>query len=199
MLPSPARKKRARERASFSTMKSPIERLLEGVFRIGRYRAWWVVIVWLLATGFGVYYSLDIPFRGSFLDLLPRNDPLIDEYRENERYFGDAVGLLVELVEEVPDLDEERDARLVHGAEALAARCASNAVTSHQLSSSPPNCSVCRETRRAGEATSRSPITWRTFARALRRLVRADRSGNSGHSRPARVSRRWDRSASTAR
>ena len=73
-------------------MKSPIERLLEGVFRIGRYHAWWVVIAWLLVTGFGIYYALDIPFRGAFLDLLPRNDPLIDEYRENEKYFGDAVG-----------------------------------------------------------------------------------------------------------
>jgi len=63
----------------------------------------------------------DIPFRGAFLDLLPRNDPLIDEYRENEKYFGDAVGLLFELVGEIPDSNEERDARLVQGAEALAA------------------------------------------------------------------------------
>ena len=102
-------------------MKSPIERLLEGVFRIGRYRAWWVVIAWLLVTGFGIYYALDIPFRGAFLDLLPRNDPLIDEYRENEKYFGDAVGLLFELVGEIPDSDEERDALLVQGAEEVAA------------------------------------------------------------------------------
>lgn len=102
-------------------MKSPIERLLEGVFRIGRYRAWWVAIVWLLATGFGVYYALDIPFRGAFLDLLPRNDPLINEYRENEKYSGDAVGVLFELVGEIPASDEERDARLMQGAESLAA------------------------------------------------------------------------------
>jgi len=121
MLRFPARKKRTRERASFLTMKSPIERLLEGVFRIGRYRAWWVVIAWLLITGFAVYYSLDIPFRGSFLDLLPRNDPLIDEYRENEKYFGDAVGLLLELVGEIPESEEDRDDLLMQGAEALAA------------------------------------------------------------------------------
>ena len=113
-------------------MKSPIERLLEGVFRIGRYRAWWVVIIWLLGTGFAVYYSLDIPLRGAFLDLLPRNDPLIEQYKENLKYSGDAVGLLFELVDGVPQIvdaeddlhvkavHDERDARLVHAAEAVA-------------------------------------------------------------------------------
>jgi len=102
-------------------MKRPIERLLEGVFRIGRYHAWWVVILWGLATGFGVYYSLDTPFRGAFLDLLPVNEPLIDEYRENEKYSGDAVGILFELIGEIPESNEERDALLVQGAENLAA------------------------------------------------------------------------------
>ncbi len=100
-------------------MKSPIERLLERVFRVGRYRAWWVAIVWLLVTGFGVYYALDIPFRGAFLDLLPRHDPLIDEYRENERYFGDAVGILLELVDDVPESPEARAEALLAGAETL--------------------------------------------------------------------------------
>jgi len=102
-------------------MKRLIDRLLEGVFRIGRYHAWWVVIVWALATGFGVYYSLDSPFRGAFLDLLPVNEPLIDEYRENEKYSGDAVGILFELIGEIPESNEERDALLVQGAEHLAA------------------------------------------------------------------------------
>lgn len=101
-------------------MKTPIERLLEGVFRIGRYRAWWVVIVCALATGYGVYYSLDSPFRGAFLDLLPLNDPLIDEYRENEKYSGDAVGILFELIGEIPESNEDRDAVLLQGAEDLA-------------------------------------------------------------------------------
>ena len=102
-------------------MRSPIDRLLEGVFRIGRYRAWWVVAFWMLLTGAGAYYALDIPYRGAFLDLLPVNDPLIDEYRENEQYFGDAVGLLLELTgEEIPASDEEKDARLLAAAETLA-------------------------------------------------------------------------------
>ena len=101
-------------------MRSPIERLLECVFRFGRYRAWWVVAFWLLLTAAGAYYALDIPFRGAFLDLLPRNDPLIDEYRENEQYFGDAVGLLLELNGDVPTSDDERDARLLAAAGTLA-------------------------------------------------------------------------------
>ena len=101
-------------------MKTPIDRVLEGVFRMGRYRAWWVVIVCALASGFGIYYSLDIPFRGSFLDLLPRNEPLIDEYRENEKYANDAVGILFELVGEIPESNEDRDNVLLQGAEDLA-------------------------------------------------------------------------------
>ncbi len=102
-------------------MRSPIDRLLERIFRIGRYRAWWVVAFWLLLTGAGAYYALDIPYRGAFLDLLPVNDPLIDEYRENEQYFSDAVGLLLELTgEEIPASDAEKDARLLTAAETLA-------------------------------------------------------------------------------
>jgi uncharacterized protein len=102
-------------------MKSPIDRWLVAVFRIGRYRAWWVVAAWLLITGFGAYYSLDVPFRGAFLDLLPRNDPLIEEYKKNEQYFGDSVGLLLELVSDIPESNAARDTRLLQGAEALAA------------------------------------------------------------------------------
>jgi uncharacterized protein len=120
MSKSPARRKRTRDKASFLTMKPPSERFLEGVFRLGRYRAWWVLLVWMVITGFAVYYALEIPFRGSFLDLLPRDDPLINEYRENEQYFGDAVGLLIELVGEIPDDVYARDARLLAAARTLA-------------------------------------------------------------------------------
>ena len=101
-------------------MKPLTERFLTSVFRMGRYRAWWVVLLWLLATGFAVYYSLGIPFRGSFLDLLPRNDPLIDEYRESEQYSADFVALLLELVEDVPESLEARKERLLQAAEQLA-------------------------------------------------------------------------------
>ena len=37
----------------------------------------------LIAAGC-TYYILDIPVRSSFLDLLPRNDPLIQDYMDNQ-------------------------------------------------------------------------------------------------------------------
>jgi len=97
-------------------MKSPTERFLTRVFRLGRYRAWWVVGLWFIATAFAVYYSLDIPFRGSFMDLLPQNDPLIDEYRESEQYSADFVALLLELAEDVPESHESRKEKLIQAA-----------------------------------------------------------------------------------
>ena len=65
-------------------MPSFIDRALNLVYRIGRYYAWWVVIVMALIAAGCTYYILDIPVRSSFLDLLPRNDPLIQEYMDNQ-------------------------------------------------------------------------------------------------------------------
>lgn len=95
------------------------ERLLGSVFRLGRYHAWLVVLFFLLVTAGGVYYGLDVPLRSSFLDLLPGNDPLINEYRENEQYFAqsDYVALLVTLVDDVSE--EEREGVLLHAAETI--------------------------------------------------------------------------------
>ena len=45
----------------------------------------------------------------------------------------------------------------------------------------------------------RSPSNWRTLPSAVLRLARADRSETSGHSNPARASRRCGLSASTAK
>ncbi|MFC2100073.1 MMPL family transporter, partial [Candidatus Bipolaricaulota bacterium] len=102
-------------------MKSLKERLFGRVFRIGRYYAWWVLAAAMLVAGVGVFYALDIPLRSSALDLLPRNDPLIEEYKRNEQYFAqsDFVGLLLTLVGDVPDSQEERTGRLLAAAEAI--------------------------------------------------------------------------------
>jgi len=102
-------------------MKSFKERLFGRVFRIGRYYAWWVLAGAVLLAGLGVYYALDIPLRSSALDLLPRNDPLIEEYRANEEFSAQAdfVGLLVTLVGDVPEDASERESRLIAAAEAL--------------------------------------------------------------------------------
>ena len=102
-------------------MNSLTERLLERVFRIGRYRAWWVFVIALAVTGGGVYYALDIPLRSSAIDLLPVNDPLIEEYKENEQYAAqsDYVGLLLTLTGDVPDTAEARTTKLLAAAEAI--------------------------------------------------------------------------------
>ena len=99
------------------------ERLLGGAFRIGRYYAWWVLIFFLILTGIGGYYALDVPLRSSLFDLLPTDDPLIDEYRQNEQYFAqsDYIALLIALEnpEEVPR--EAREETLLAVAEAISA------------------------------------------------------------------------------
>ncbi len=102
-------------------MKPLKERLLGGVFRIGRYYAWWVLLAMLVLTGLGVYYARNIPLRSAVFDLLPRNDPLIDAYRENEQYFAQSnfVGLLLTLTGDVPE--DQREAKLLSAAEAIAA------------------------------------------------------------------------------
>jgi len=102
-------------------MKSFKERLLGRVFRIGRYYAWWVLALALVIAGLGVYYALDIPLRSSAIDLLPRNDPLIEEYKANEEYSSQAdfVALLVTLIGDVPDDEAERETRLLTAGEAL--------------------------------------------------------------------------------
>jgi len=100
-------------------MKSLKERVLFRVFRIGRYYAWWVLAFLLILTGLGVYYIRDIPLRSSFLDLLPRNDPLINQYRENEQYLAQSnyVALLLTVPSDPPE--EERKALLLAAAERI--------------------------------------------------------------------------------
>lgn len=89
-------------------MRPIIERILGAVFRISRYYAWWVIFIALVLTGTAAYYVTDLPIRSSFLDLLPSNDPLIDDYRRNEQYLAqsDFVPLLVTLLEGEDRSDE---------------------------------------------------------------------------------------------
>ena len=65
-------------------MPSLIDRSLNSIYRIGRYYAWWVVVIMALIAAGCTYYILDVPMRSSFLALLPRNDPLIQEYSDNQ-------------------------------------------------------------------------------------------------------------------
>jgi len=104
--------------------KRPIkERIFYRIFRISRRYAWWIVIASLLITGSAVYYVRDIPIRGSFLDLLPQNDPLIEDYRHTEESLlqSDYLALLVSL--DSPDSlsEEERTASLLAVAQQIKA------------------------------------------------------------------------------
>jgi len=102
-------------------MSSLTDRLFRRMYRVGRRYAWATLLFFAVVTGFGVYYGMDIPLRSSFLDLLPTNDPLIDEYRENEQYSEvDYVALLLRLEENVPDAVSERKQLLLAAAEAIA-------------------------------------------------------------------------------
>ncbi len=96
------------------------ERILQRVFRISRYYAWWVLVVTILLTGASVYYIRDIPIRSSFLDLLPRNDPLIDEYRRiKELLQTDYLVLLLTLQEGEELTPDAREERLLIAAEEI--------------------------------------------------------------------------------
>lgn len=97
------------------------DRLLGGAFRVARYYAWWVLVIFLVITGLGIYYARDVPLRSSLFDLLPTDDPLIDEYRTNEQYLAqsDDVGLLLTLVGDTPESEDERAESLLFAAEAI--------------------------------------------------------------------------------
>ena len=99
------------------------ERLLRTTFRVGRYYAWWVLIIFLIVTGFGVYYMRDIPLRSSLFDLLPTNDPIIDEYRANQQHAAqsDEMAILITILEPEGMADAEREALLLSAAEEIAA------------------------------------------------------------------------------
>jgi len=91
------------------------ERVFYRIFRISRRYAWWVVIASILITGAATYYVRNIPIRGSFLDLLPQNDPLIDNYRHTEESLlqSDYLALLVSLDSADSLSEEERTDKLL--------------------------------------------------------------------------------------
>lgn len=103
-------------------MRPVKERIFRGVFRTSRYYAWWVLIVALALTGAATYYIRELPIRSSYFDLLPQDDPLIDEYRRNEEYLAqtDYVALLLTLLEAEGKTDEARERLLLTAAETIA-------------------------------------------------------------------------------
>lgn len=105
-------------------MRPTKERILYRIFRISRRYAWWVVIASVLITAAAGYYARNIPIRGSFLDLLPRNDPLINDYRHTEESLlqSDYLALLVSLDAPNTLSKEERTDRLLAVAQQIKAQ-----------------------------------------------------------------------------
>ncbi len=98
------------------------EAVWKRIFRVVRYRTVWVALV-VVAIAAGAYvYTLDVPLRSSYFDLLPRNDPLLLAYQENQKYLAvtDSVVLLVSLEHPEGVETESRRGALLHAAELIA-------------------------------------------------------------------------------
>jgi len=98
------------------------ERILTAIFNVSRYHAWLVLLVALAITGAAVYYIQELPVRSSFIDLLPQDDELIDEYLHHEEYLAqtDYLALLVELTKPGALSVDEREGILLTAAEKIA-------------------------------------------------------------------------------
>ncbi len=90
----------------------------EGVYRLVRYRAWWVLFTSLLLSSLALYAVRDLPTRASFLDLLPRNDPLLEQFRVRESLLqqSDSLQILLRLID-APASPEAGVGRLTAAAE----------------------------------------------------------------------------------
>ncbi|HBR09890.1 MMPL family transporter [Candidatus Bipolaricaulota bacterium] len=99
------------------------ERVFKGIFWLARYHAWPVLIVILLATIAGIFYIRDIPIRTSFLDLLPQDDQLINEFRAKEKYLAvDYLVILLSLRDAAQMTIAERERTLLDAAAGITYR-----------------------------------------------------------------------------
>jgi len=79
----------------------------ESIFRLVRYRAWWVLFVSLMLSTLALYSILDLPIKESLLDLLPQNDPLIEQFklRNAELQQSDSITILLKLSQPEASID----------------------------------------------------------------------------------------------
>lgn len=98
-----------------------LDKLLKLVYRITRHRAYLVIGVFLILVLLSLIYIFPFPIRSSMLDLLPQDDPLINEYREREEAINSTQYVTVALsIREGSDLSEtESKEELLSLAEAL--------------------------------------------------------------------------------
>jgi len=109
-----------KEQSDLKKRKYAVWRFL---FHFVRYRTWWVFLGAAIVAVLAYVYTLNVPLRSSYFELLPRNDPLILEYEENQIYLStsDSVVLLVSLRDPGGMAEAERQAALLRAAEAVAA------------------------------------------------------------------------------
>lgn len=75
-----------------------------------------VVAVTAVLTGLSLYYIRQVPIRGSYMDLLPRNDPLIEKYRTREEELSATDYAAVLLTLASPPADREAGKALLREA-----------------------------------------------------------------------------------
>ena len=75
------------------------QRFFEWVYRWVRYRAWWVLFLGLLLSMLALYAVRDLPIRESMLDLLPKDDELVERFklRISELQQSDSLIILLQL------------------------------------------------------------------------------------------------------
>lgn len=111
--------KNERSASDVKQRKYAVWRLL---FHFVRYRTWWVFLGAVILAVLAYVYTLNVPLRSSYFELLPRNDPLILQYEENQIYLStsDSVVLLVSLRDPAGMADAQRQDALLRAAEAVA-------------------------------------------------------------------------------
>lgn len=98
-----------------------LDKLLNRVYRLVRYRAYWVIGLFLILVVLSLFYLFPFPIRSSLLDLLPQNDPLLNEYRERQQTINNTQNLTIALsLQDAEELSqEERKERLYELAEVI--------------------------------------------------------------------------------
>ncbi|MBS3786884.1 MMPL family transporter [Candidatus Bipolaricaulota bacterium] len=98
-----------------------LDKLLRLVYRLVRYKAYWVIGVFLVVVVLALTYIFPFPVRSSLLDLLPRNDPLIEEYKTREETINSTQNLNVVVSLKNPEelSKPERETELLKLAEVI--------------------------------------------------------------------------------
>ncbi len=98
-----------------------LDKLLELVYRITRHRAYFVIGAFVALVIASLIYVFPFPIRSSMLELLPQNDPIINEYRNREDAINSIEYVTVALsIKEGSGLsEEEKKEELIAVAEEL--------------------------------------------------------------------------------